>query len=255
VRVAALYDIHGNVPALDAVLSEVESEGVDIVLVGGDVAAGPLPAQTLGRLRSLGDRARFVMGNCDRQMVDDFDARRDPAEADDAMLRGMWWAARQISLADRDHMAGFEPTVTLDVDGLGPALFCHGSPRSDEETLTRATSAERLGPILDGVREHVIVCGHTHQQFDRDIGGRRLLNAGSVGLPYEGVAAAFWLLLGPDAELRRTEYDVGAGVEIMRASGMPDVEEVLLRESLLEPVDPDYVTKLFEQQASPDQPD
>jgi hypothetical protein len=65
-------------------------------------------------------------------------------------------------------------------------------------------------------------------------------------MPYEGDAAAFWLLLGPDAELRRTEYDVGAAADVMRASGMPDVDEVLLRESLLEPADPDWVTNYFE---------
>jgi predicted phosphodiesterase len=244
VRVAALYDIHGNVPALDAVLAEVAEAGVDLIVFGGDVAAGPMPAETIERMRAAGGRC--VMGNADRQMVEDFDSGREPADADDQMMRAMWWAASQIDRAQRDYLAGFEPTVTVDVDGLGPTLFCHGSPRSDEEKLTRATSEERLDPILEGVSERVIVCGHTHQQFDRRIGGRRLLNAGSVGMPYEGVAAAFWLLLGPDAELRRTEYDVGAGAEVMRAAGMPDVDDVLLRESLLEPVDPDWVTDYFE---------
>jgi len=244
VRVAALYDIHGNVPALDAVLAEVEREGVDVIVFGGDVAAGPMPAETIERMRAAGGRC--VMGNADREMVMHFDAGRDPAEADNEMQRAMWWAAARIDRAQRDYLAGFEPTVTVDVDGLGPTLVCHGSPRSDTEKITRATTEERLGPILEGVEKHVVVCGHTHQQFDRAIAGHRVLNAGSVGMPYEGEAAAFWLLLGPDAELRRTEYDVAAAAEVMRASGMPDIDEVILRESLLEPADPDWVTNFFE---------
>jgi len=244
VRVAALYDIHGNVPALDAVLADVETAGVDLIVFGGDVAAGPMPAETIERMRALGGRC--VMGNADRMMVEDFDAASDPADTDNVMLRAMRWAAARLDRPQRDYLAGFEPTVTVEIDGLGPTLFCHGSPRSDTEKLTRITGEDRLEPILEGVTEPVVVCGHTHQQFDRAVLGRRILNAGSVGMPYEGDAAAFWLLLGPDAELRRTTYDVPAAAEVMRATGMPDVDEVILRESLLEPADPDWVTNFFE---------
>jgi predicted phosphodiesterase len=243
-RIAALYDIHGNVPALDAVLVEVENEGVDLVVWGGDVAAGPLPAETIERMQAVG--GRFVMGNADRQMVDDFDAGRDPADADDRMLRAMWWATTCIDRPQRDFLAGFEPVVSLDIDGVGPTLFCHGSPRSDEEKITRVTPDARLAPMLDGIAEGVVVCGHTHQQFDRRAGEHRVLNAGSVGMPYEGTAAAYWLLLGPDPELRRTDYDIAAAAQVMRAGGMPDVDEVILRESLLEPADPDWVADYFE---------
>jgi predicted phosphodiesterase len=244
VRVAALYDIHGNVPALDAVLADVERADVDAIVWGGDVAAGPMPAETLARMRAAGGRC--VMGNADRQMVEDFDAGRTPSDSDDEMMRTMLWAVAQIDRADRDFLAAFEPTVALDIEGLGPTLFCHGSPRGDEERITRATKEDRLAPMLEGVAERVVVCGHTHQQFDLRAGAHRVLNAGSVGMPYEGSAAAFWLLLGPDAELRRTEYDVPAAVETMRASGMPDVDKILLQESLIEPADPDWVTNYFE---------
>jgi predicted phosphodiesterase len=237
VRVAALYDIHGNVPALDAVLAEVDREGVDLIVWGGDVAAGPMPVETIARMRERG--GRFVNGNADRELVEDFDAGRDPAEAGDLMLRTMWTAARKLSRDDRDFLAGFEPTVTLDVERLGPTLFCHGSPRSDEERITRATPPERLAPMVDGVVERTIVCGHTHQQFDVRCGDHRVLNAGSVGMPYEGAAGAFWLLLGPEPELRRTDYDVAAAVEMMGAAE-------LLEESLIEPADPDWVARYFE---------
>ena len=244
VRIAALYDVHGNVPALDAVLADVERAGVDLVVWGGDVAAGPMPVETLQRMRAVGGRC--VMGNGDRQMVEDFDAGREPSDSDDDMLRTMLWAVAQIDRADRDFLASFEPTVSVEIDGLGPVLFCHGSPRSDDERITRATPEERLAPMLDGVAERIVVCGHTHQQFDLRAGEHRVLNAGSVGMPYEGAAAAFWLLLGPGAELRRTDYDVPAAVEELRATGMPGVDEILLQESLIEPADPDWVTRYFE---------
>ena len=248
-RVAALYDIHGNVPALEAVLADVERAGVDLVVWGGDVAAGPMPAETLERMRAVG--GRFVSGNADRQMVEDFDAGREPSDSDDEIMRTMLWAVRQIDRADRDFLASFEPTVS--VDGT---LFCHGSPRSDEEKITRATPPERLAPMLDGVTEKLVVCGHTHQQFDLSHGDQRVLNAGSVGMPYEGTAAAFWLLLDDaEPELRRTDYDVPAAVETMRATGMPDVDRILLQESLIEPADPDWVTQYFESGVPPaDQP-
>jgi predicted phosphodiesterase len=236
VRVAALYDIHGNVPALEAVLAEVERAGVDEIVWGGDVAAGALPAATLALMRAVGGRC--VSGNADRQIVEDFDADRASS-----------WA-RAVDRADRDYLASFEPTISLEIDGLGPTLFCHGSPRSDLENITRATPDERFAPMVEGVAEAVIVCGHTHQQFDRRLAGRRVINAGAVGMPYEGVAAAFWALLGPDVELRRTDYDVAPLI-----AGLNAEERELVHESLIEPVDPEWVTQYFESGVPPsDQP-
>jgi putative phosphoesterase len=203
-RIAALYDIHGNLPALEAVLAEVEREAPDAIVVGGDLAPGPLVAECFERLRAL--NARFVMGNGDRE-------------------------------ADVEEFAAFEPVVRL-----GDVLFCHGSPRSDTEIITKVTPEERLAPMLEGVEEPVVVCGHVHQQFDRRVLGKRLVNAGSIGLPYEGVAAAFWLMLAPELELRRTDYDVAAALERLGPSE-------LWQDSLVAPVDPDEVTEFFERQA------
>jgi predicted phosphodiesterase len=246
-RVAVLADIHGNLPALEAVLAEVEAARPDAIVIAGDVAAGPMPVATLKRLAELGGRARYVMGNGDREMVDAFDGRGPQPEW---MMTA--WAATQLDGAGRDALASYLPTITLDIDGLGPTLFCHGSPRSDDEMLTSFTGQECLGPILEGVAERTIVCGHTHRQFDRQVAGRRLVNAGAVGMPYEGDAAAFWALLGTDVNLRRTEYNIDAAVAVLRASGAPDVEELMLRESLLEPADPDEVARHFERLAGND---
>lgn len=245
-RVAALYDIHGNLPALEAVLAEVAREGVDAVVVGGDVVAGPQPSETLERLRALGERVRFVRGNGDREVVAAYDAGRvDPRAEDGPPARARAFSAAGVSDAQRDLLDGFEPTVVLDVDGLGAVLFCHGSPRSDSEIITTATADERLAAILAEVPEPTVVGGHTHRQFDRSLPGHRFINAGSVGCPYEGRAGAYWALLGPDVALRRTEYDIAAAREAMRATGYPELDE-MLRESLLEPADPDEVATYFE---------
>ena len=246
-RVAALYDIHGNLPALDAVLADVESAGVDAIVVGGDVASGPLPAETLERLMALGPAASFVMGNSDRQAVAAFDRGRFEEElaGGDQGLRMDAFAASRIDRGQRDFLSSFAPAIVFDVDGLGSVRFCHGSPRSDTENLTPFTSDSRWSNALDGVAEEVIVCGHTHRQFDLLVGGRRVVNAGSVGLPYEGRTGAYWALLGPGVELRRSDYELAQALAQMRGGGYPGLDELLL-ESLLEPMDPDEVSRFFE---------
>ena len=156
-RVAVLNDIHGNLPALDAVLAEVEQAGVDAIVVGGDLVWGPLPRETLERLMALYDRATFLMGNADRDVVEAFDGVAPEHEAVSAYCAG------RISRTEREFLAGLTATVALDVDGLGDTLFCHGSPRSDTERITTATPDARLRGILEGVGESVVVCGHTHR--------------------------------------------------------------------------------------------
>ena len=218
-RVAALYDVHGNLPALEAVLAEVEGAEVDVVVVGGDVCIGPMPRGVLDRLLSLGERARFLRGNGDREIA------AEPAGT------GLWvertrWSAQQLDRGARAWLAALPDTQTVDVDGLGPVLFCHGSPRRDEEILTRISPDARVAAALAGAEEAVVVCGHTHVQFDREVAGRRLVNAGSVGMPYEAGPGAYWALLGPDVELRRTAYDLEAAAAAIRATGFPGAAEL-----------------------------
>ena len=197
-RVAALYDIHGNLPALDAVLAEVDA---DLIVVGGDVVVGPWPSETLERLRGLGDRARFIRGNADRELVDASAGLAPPELLD--------FVRDRLTDEQLAFVAAWPPTETVEVPDTGQVLFCHATPRSDEEILTRISPDERWREALDGVDAHVVVCGHTHVQFDRRIGDVRLVNAGSVGMPYEDAVGAYWLQLGPAIEFRLTEYDPG----------------------------------------------
>ena len=210
-RVAALYDIHGNLPALEAVLTEVEREGVDAIVLGGDCIHGPQPRETLRRLRALGDRALWVRGNTDRLIVGD-------GGSDD--LHG--WVAAAIGEESVGFLEALPLTQQLEIEGLGVTLFCHATPRDDEEIVTPLTPDERLAAILEGLEADTVVAGHTHMQQDRTVGGIRWVNAGSVGLPYEDDIQAFWALLGPDVELRRTRFDVEAAIRAFEAVGRED---------------------------------
>ena len=218
-KVAVLADIHGNLPALEAVLADVAHNDPDLLMVCGDVASGPLPVETLDVLRAL-PRARFVRGNADRSLVAAFDEERLPTLPGPAAD----WCASRLSRQQRDFLASFSEPVSLPVAGLGRVLFCHGSPRSDEEMMTAKTPDSRLREFLADVEADVVVCGHTHMPFDRHVDGVRVINPGSVGMPY-GEAGAFWALLGPDVEFRRTEYDRNSAAERIRLSKWPGAEE------------------------------
>jgi predicted phosphodiesterase len=219
-RVAVLADIHANLPALDAVLAEPDVAGADAVVLLGDIALGPMPAPTLDRLAALGDRAVWVHGNCEREMVTAFDGGEVPGpNAADAVA-----SAALIGQAHRDRLDGLPLTVTLDIDGLGPVLFCHASPRRDDEMLLVDSPPERWAAALDGVGAAVVVCGHTHMPFDRLAGGRRVVNPGSVGMPY-GHPGGGWALLGPGVTLRQTRYDADAAAKVIGASGHPQAHE------------------------------
>jgi len=224
-RVAALYDIHANLPALEAVLAEAGD--ADLLLVGGDFSRGPMPVETVDRLRGLGERVRFIRGNADRI----------------AAGEGEWEAGR-LGAERLEFLAGLPETATVEIDGLGPVLFCHGSPRGDEDIVTAVTPPERLQRILAGVSEPVVVCGHTHHQFDLESGATRIVNAGSVGMPYEGRPGAFWAMLGPGVEHRTTAYDLDAAADAIRASGFPDADELV--EMLRNPDGADEVAPYFE---------
>jgi predicted phosphodiesterase len=222
-RIAVLSDVHGNATALAAVLDELTREEHDLIVFGGDLTWGAQPVETY-QLASTLD-ALFVRGNADRVLIEG--AEESERER---------WLQEQHTAAMRAFVGGFEENIVVEVEDLGAVRFCHGSPRSDEECVTPETPDDRVREFSQGVPERLIVSAHVHIQFDREVAGIRSINAGSVGLPYEGRPGAFWALLGPDVEFRTTDYDVERAAAAYRASGFPDAEQ--LTDMLLAPPAP-----------------
>jgi predicted phosphodiesterase len=182
VRVAALYDIHENIDALDAVLADLDGERRDAIVVSGDFLAGPFPSDTAARLRKLGDRVHYVRGNCERELLEG---------TDESLIA----RTPQLDEETRASIVDVPLALTLDIDGLGPTLFCHAAPRSDTEILTYLTPHVHVAGVFAGTEQGVVVCGHTHTH-----------------------PGAYTLVLGPDVERRRSMYVgdsfLGAAAEV-----------------------------------------
>jgi predicted phosphodiesterase len=240
--VAALYDVHANLPALEAVLEDVRAAGVDQVVVGGDVLPGPMPRETLARLLTLDIPVQFIYGNGDLAVLAQISAS-DPRTVTywgttsgkplpEPLREVMSWTGQQLDREQREVLRSWPGTLRLHIPGLGAVLFCHGTPRSETEVFTRLTREAPLLPVFQGLNVSLVVCGHTHMQFDRMIGDVRVVNAGSVGTPV-GHRGAHWLLLGADIQLRRTSYDAAKAAERVRATQYPQTLEFM--QSILHP--------------------
>jgi predicted phosphodiesterase len=235
VNVLALYDIHANIDALEAVLADPRAANPDVVLVGGDAVPGPFARATLDRLATLDPR--WIRGNGEREVAAAFGG---PEPEPDDLAR----VTAKLTLAeigpDAAKPLGDLP-LTLELDGV---LYCHATPRKDDEMVIRISRPERWTEVLGGTTAAVVVAGHTHQQDDRIVNETRFVNAGSVGLPYEGDGAARWLWVADGVpELRRTTYDSAAAGRRMLAA-WPDARS--LNASLVDPVEPMVVTEIFE---------
>lgn len=221
-RVAALYDVHGNLPALEAVLKEVRDEGVDQIVVGGDVLPGPMPRETFACLLNLELPVQFIRGNGDREVLAEMNG--DASGLPEQYRVVMRWTARQLDPEHQRLLASWPATYRAHLRESGEVLFCHATPRSDTEIFTRRTPDERLAPVFEGLDAALVVCGHTHMQLDRIIGRTRVVNAGSVGMPF-GEPGAYWLLLDPEPQLRRTAYDLEKAAERIRGTDYPEAED------------------------------
>ncbi|HTX26419.1 MAG TPA: metallophosphoesterase family protein [Streptosporangiaceae bacterium] len=221
--VAVLSDIHGVLPALDAVLAEPDVRKAERIVLTGDIAAGPMPVPVLDRLLGLGDRVTWVRGNTDRQLVEL--ARGQVDQADHPIEP---WAARQLSAGHVDWLARLPYPVTLDVAGFGQVVFCHATPRDDQEVVVVDSRLERWAEVLQDLPGEVmtVVCGHTHMPFTRLANRRQIINPGSVGMPY-GRQGAHWALLADGAiTMRHTPYDAAAACALVtEQSSYPDVAQ------------------------------
>jgi predicted phosphodiesterase len=244
-RVAVLADIHANLPALEAVLTEPDVRSADRVVLLGDIALGPMPAESLDLLASLGERAVWVHGNCEREVLAAYDGRA----ADTMNATAARATAALLEPRHRELLDCLPLTVTLDVDGLGAVLFCHATPRRDDEFVLVDSSLAVWRRAFDGVDERTVVLGHTHMPFDRLVDRRRAVNAGSVGMSY-GTAGASWALLGPTVQLRTTPYDVAAAAARIGASDYAGVEE-WVRQYVHEPPSDAEALEVFSELVDP----
>ncbi len=244
-RVAALYDIHGNLPALEAVLDDVRRAGVDLIVCGGDVLPGPMPRETVERLRHLDIPAQFIFGNGDREVLAQL-AGVEP-QLPERFREVIRWNGEQLSTEQREWIKDWPAKRQLAIAGLGDLLFCHATPRNDTEIFTVQTAVERLVPVFEGVNAAVVVCGHTHMQFDRMVGPVRVVNAGSVGMPF-GQPGAYWLLLGSTVELRRTAYDYEAAAGRIRSTKYPMAEEFAANNVLRPPAEEEMLAAFAQEE-------
>jgi len=235
-RIAAIYDIHANLPALEAVLHEIHQAKVNSIVVGGDVLPGPLPLETNLCLLDLDIPAQFIHGNGDREVL----AQMSGVETDwyraapEQWREPVRWTAQQLDSHHQRLLEGWPATCRVTIPGLGNVLLCHATPRNDTEIFTRLTPVDRLLPIFEGLGVSVVICGHTHMQFDRMIGTTRVVNAGSVGMPF-GEPCAYWVLLEPGIQLRRTRYDLDRAADRIRSTTYSQAEVFASRHILHPP--------------------
>ena len=232
-RIAAIYDIHANLPALEAVLRDIRQVDVDHVVVGGDVLPGPMPRETLACLQDLDIPVQFIQGNGDRVVREQM-AGTESSEVPEQFREIVRWNAQQLHPEDERLLASWPQTLRLEISELGEVLFCHATPRNDTEIFTRLTPEDSLLPVFEGVDVPLVVCGHTHMQFDRRVGRIRVVNAGSVGMPFQE-PGAYWLLLGPNVQLRHTAYDLAKAAERIRDTSYPQAEDFAARNVLQPP--------------------
>jgi len=221
--VAVLSDVHGVLPVLDAVLAEPDVRAADLVVVTGDHAAGPQPVEVLDRLRSLGERVVLVRGNADRELV--ALARGGTTDIPDPVAP---WAASVLRPDDVALLDALPHPVERAVRGFGRVVFCHGTPRDDDEVVLVDSSLERWADVLGGLDDDVttVVMGHTHMPFARLVDRRLCVNPGSVGMPYGRAGGSWALLRDGQVELRHTPVDVEAAVAAVAAgSTYPAAEE------------------------------
>lgn len=240
--IAALYDIHANLPALEAVLEEIRQLGIDQIIVGGDVLPGPMPRETLARLLDLDIPAQFIYGNGETAVLEQM-AGKDPAAVPEPYRPIIRWTAQQLDPKHQRFLSAWPKTLSMEISGIGEVLFCHATPRNENEIFTRLTPEERLLPIFGSLNVPLLVCGHTHMQFDRIVGTVRVMNAGSVGMPF-GEPGADWLLLGPKIELRHTHYDLARAAEQIRQTDYPEAYDFAAN-NILQPPSEAKMLELF----------
>lgn len=230
-KTAALYDIHGNLSALEAVLKEIDQIEVDQIVIGGDIVPGPMPVECIERILEKNIPVHFIRGNCETAVLNILQ-NKNTGNFSESILENLYWTAKQLHPEHVKLFSGLNLTFETRTEKSDNVLFCHATPRDENEIFTRLTSEEKLLPVFDNVDADIVVCGHTHMQFDITVGNVRIVNSGSVGMPY-GKPGAYWLLLGQNVEFRFTPYNLSMAAEIIQKTDYPGAKE--FAENILHP--------------------
>jgi len=241
-KIAALYDIHGNLPALEAVLKEVEILNVDQLVIGGDAVLGPMSKDCLDTLLTQDIPTSFIIGNAETAALNQMQGK-SPGKFPENVLEDIEFTANELITEHQQLISNWPKTITLEVDGFGKILFCHATPRDEFEIFTIRTQEDKLLKIFDEADADIVICGHTHMQFDRMIGKTRVINAGSVGMPF-GKTGADWLLIDSSIELRNTTYDLEKAAAIIKQTEYPEANHFAENNVLNPPSEEDMLEKL-----------
>jgi putative phosphoesterase len=225
-RIAAIYDIHGNTPAIEAVLDVISKKNVDAIVIGGDVVSGPFPRETLNLLQKIRVPTYFILGNAESDVIRLILGQPSNGMSEKANEVANW-AVDQLTSEQKDFLLTWRNKLQLELVPGCSAYFCHGTPRSNEEIFTLVTPEEKVSDIFRRGDSSVYICGHTHMQFKRTINNIRIINAGSVGMPFGGTGADWLLINGNEFEFVHTEYNLLSAAERMRTSSYPDVEDFI----------------------------
>jgi putative phosphoesterase len=228
-KIAALYDIHGNFPALKAVLDELETIQPDLIVIGGDIVSGPMPDQTLDCLLNLSKRikVKFIKGNGDREVVE-ASKGLELSHLSEQGRKTQQWVAGELTEKHLEFLSSLPNTMEIHVKNIGDILFCHATPESDADIFTPLSSKERLETLFAHVEHPIVVCGHTHMQFKIDLGKTSIINSGSVGMPFAKRPGAYWLLNDSNGiEFKHTQFDLDRAAEDIRKSNFPTAEHFI----------------------------
>lgn len=232
-RIAALYDIHGNLPALEAALKETEQSGADEILVGGDVIIGPMSSACLDLLFNIKKPVHYILGNCEVAVLDHITGITN-TQFPENIQKCIDWTAKNLRIDQVEAISSWPEKTSIEIDNLGHVLFCHATPESTTDVFTKITPESKLIDNFNSVDESIVVCGHTHMQFEKIISRTSVLNAGSVGMPF-GLPGAYWLLLSNKIDFRKTLYDFNHAASLVKKTKYPDAYIFALKNILHPP--------------------
>jgi putative phosphoesterase len=226
-RLAIISDIHGNLVALEAVLADIAQQRCDQVICLGDVVEdGPNPRECLHKIHELG--CETVMGNTDERMLK-FHGQTPDSSVEGVSHRRNFWSANRLDHADCELIKTFKPFLKLELGELSLIAY-HGSPKSNTDMIVHSTSGDELEAFFAGHIAHLFVGGHTHRQFSINHHEARVINPGSVGLPYRTskFGKGFRPFLAEYAVFEVQE--AGVGIDLRQVK----VDQARVRESVLQ---------------------